>query len=94
MCDIIKKKLGVENNEKPITVLDYLNIFIRIIDSVAVEKLQMKPLYSTSLKVSNVKKKCFVWLINFYLARTPDKAFGNCDGKLSLRKLSTYSCSS
>lgn len=54
MCDIIKKKLGVDNNERPITVLDYLNMFMKIIDSVAVERLQMKPLYSAPLKVSYI----------------------------------------
>lgn len=52
MCDIIRKKLGVENNERPITVFDYLNLFMKVMDSIAIEKLQMKPLYSTPLKVS------------------------------------------
>lgn len=63
MCDIIKKKLGVENNERPITVLDYLNIFMKIIDDVTVEMLSMKPMYSTPLKVSysfEVDRKCFI----------------------------------
>lgn len=51
MCDIVRKKLGVDNNEHPVTVLDYLNLFMRVMDSVAVEKLRIKPLYLAPFKV-------------------------------------------
>lgn len=49
MSDIVQKKLGIECSDHPLTVLDYMNLFLKVFDSVAAE-IQIRPLYSTDLK--------------------------------------------
>lgn len=53
MCDIIKLKLNIEANGKPITVLDYLGYFLRVFET-AVAEMDVQPLYYNVLTVSEV----------------------------------------
>lgn len=53
MCDIIKLKLNIEANGKPITVLDYLGYFLKVFETAMVE-MDIHPMYYNVLTVSEV----------------------------------------
>lgn len=64
MSDIVKQKLGIEDSELPITVLDFLYMFMKVMDSVVPERFRIKPVYENLAKKEFLVKRLEVVMAN------------------------------